>query len=182
MNKTSLGMKLTALAGAAMLAVSAISPASAHFGVSASSTAAGAYTLLTFSSGHGCDGSAWNKVAIQIPEEIAVVRPAMKAGWTIETTAEESTNAAGEAVEKVTSITFTASAPEFVVPEHFYDDFRVQVQLPETVGEVLYFPVVQTCEVGENAWIEIPAEGQDGEDLEFPAPSLTITEAVEESH
>ena len=182
MKISSLAVKLTAIAGAAILAVSAINPASAHFGVSATSTAAGSYTLLTFSSGHGCDGSAWNKVAIQIPEEIAVVRPAMKAGWTIETTADETTNAEGEAVEKVTSITFTASAPEFVVPEHFYDDFRVQVQLPETVGEVLYFPLVQTCEVGENPWIEVPAEGQDGVELEYPAPSLTITEAVEGSH
>lgn len=169
---------VVAVAAAAILAIAAVNPASAHFGVSAPSTAAGSYTLLTFSSSHGCDGSAWNRVAIQIPESIQTARPAMKAGWTIETTTEESTNADGETVERVTSITFTATAPEFVVPEHFYDDFRVQVQLPETVGEVLYFPLVQTCEVGENAWIEIPAEGQSSEDLELPAPSLTVTEAV----
>ncbi len=88
----------------------------------------------------------------------------------------------GEIVEKITSITFTAASPELYVTDGFYDDLRVQVQLPETVGEVLYFPLVQTCEVGENAWIEIPAEGQTEEDLELPAPSLTITEAVEDSH
>jgi uncharacterized protein YcnI len=169
---------IAAAAAAAILAVAAINPASAHFGVSASSTAAGAYSLLTFSSSHGCDGSAWNKVAIQIPESVQVARPGMKAGWTIETSAEETTNADGEAAERITSITYTASGPEFVVPEHFYDQFLVQVQLPETVGEVVYFPLVQTCEVGENAWIEIPAEGQDAEELESPAPSITITEAV----
>lgn len=177
-----LAKAMPALAAAAVLLFSAINPAGAHFGVLASTTAAGSYSLLTFSSGHGCDGSAWNEVAIQIPDSIQVVRPGMKAGWTIETTTEEITNAEGEAAERVTSITYTASAPEFVVPEHFYDEFKVQVQLPATVGEVLYFPLVQTCEVGENAWIEIPAEGQDGEDLESPAPSVTITEAVEGEH
>jgi uncharacterized protein YcnI len=177
-----LAKAISALAAAAVLTISAINPAGAHFGVSAGSTAAGAYTVLTFSAGHGCDGSAWNKVAIQIPDSVPMARPGMKAGWTIETTTEESTNADGETVEKVTSITYTASGPEFVVPERFYDEFKVQVQLPSTVGEVVYFPVVQTCEVGENAWIEIPAEGQDGEELESPAPSLTITEAVEGGH
>jgi hypothetical protein len=38
--------------------------------------------------------------------------------------------------------------------------------------------VIQTCEKGENPWTEVPAEGQDPEQLEFPAPSLTITEAT----
>ena len=49
-------------------------------------------------------------------------------------------------------------------------------------GETLYFPVIQTCEEGEAAWIEIPAEGEDGEELESPAPSITLTEAEEGGH
>jgi uncharacterized protein YcnI len=54
--------------------------------------------------------------------------------------------------------------------------------LPEAAGETVYFPLVQTCEVGESAWIEIPAEGQDSEELALPAPSITLTEATAGGH
>jgi uncharacterized protein YcnI len=49
------------------------------------------------------------------------------------------------------------------------------VSIPEdAVGQTIYFPTIQTCEDGEAAWIEIPAEGQDGEELELPAPGVAV--------
>ena len=43
--------------------------------------------------------------------------------------------------------------------------------LPEdSAGQVLAFPVVQTCAKGETAWVDLAAEGQDPEELEAPAP------------
>ncbi len=42
--------------------------------------------------------------------------------------------------------------------------------------------MIQTCEKGETDWVETPAEGQDAEELERPAPSVTITEATGDEH
>ena len=39
------------------------------------------------------------------------------------------------------------------------------------------FPTIQTCEQGEAAWIEVPADGQDGDELELPAPAFVLTAA-----
>jgi uncharacterized protein YcnI len=158
-------------------------PASAHFGVSANTTAAGSYALLTFSTSHGCDGSPTTQVTISIPEGFTLVRPGMNYGWTVEVVRDEAstvTDSHGNEINPVSEVVYTAKEP---LADGFYDSFNVQVQLPDAVGETVYFPVIQTCEVGEHAWIQIPAEGaEDGEELESPAPFITITEAVESDH
>jgi len=47
-------------------------------------------------------------------------------------------------------------------------------KLPDKPGAVIYFPVIQQCAKGESRWIEIPAQGQTGEDLKRPAPALIL--------
>lgn len=74
----------TTLAGATLLALSAPLAASAHVEVDPSSTAAGSYSLLTFSLGHGCDGSATTGITIDIPETITSVTPTVNPGWDID--------------------------------------------------------------------------------------------------
>ncbi len=54
--------------------------------------------------------------------------------------------------------------------------------MPDAEGTTLVFPIVQTCEEGESAWIEEPAEGQSADDLELPAPGFTITEGGDDGH
>lgn len=158
-------------------------PAAAHVHVDADTTASGSSALLRFSFSHGCDGSATTEIAIAIPDEVESVSPGMNYGWTVEKVADESaTPAAGDhgASAKVTEVVYTAKEP---VADGFYDELVLQVRLPEGMeGETLYFPVIQTCEEGEAAWIEIPAEDEDGEELESPAPSITLTEAEEGGH
>jgi uncharacterized protein YcnI len=166
----------------ALLTMSGIVPASAHVGLDADTTAAGSGSLLTFSFSHGCDGSATTEVAISIPEEIASVSPGMNYGWTVEKVTDDSATPVadeghGEGGGRVTEVIYTAKEP---VADGFYDALVLKVTLPEGAeGETIYFPTIQTCEEGEAAWIEIPAEGQDGDDLESPAPSITVTEAEE---
>ena len=53
-----------------------------------------------------------------------------------------------------------------------YDEFEIRAQMPDTEGETIYFPVVQTCEEGEHAWIQIPEEG--GPEAESPTPGVTL--------
>jgi uncharacterized protein YcnI len=169
--------------GMTAIVLSTAMPASAHFGVTANTTAAGSYALLNFSTSHGCEGSPTTQVTISIPEGFTLVRPGMNYGWTVEVVRDEAktvTDSHGNETNPVSEVVYTAKEP---LADGFYDSFNVQVQLPDMVGETIYFPVIQTCEVGENAWIQIPAEGdEDGEELESPAPSITITEATESGH
>ncbi len=170
---------LVAVGSAAIIALAAISPASAHVTASASNTAAGAYTLVTFGFGHGCGESATTEIAIQIPESLTAVSPGMNYGWTVEKVFEDLATPipdghGGEYTERVSEVVYTAKEP---VPNGFYDSFELSLRLPEdAAGQTLYFPTVQTCEEGETAWIEIPEEGQSGDDLESPAPAIVVTE------
>jgi uncharacterized protein YcnI len=190
MQLTNTFRRLTVAAGIAGLsALTIAAPTSAHVVASPTSTAAGSYSLVTFSFSHGCEGAGTTQIAIQIPEGIETVRPAMHPGWTIERVfdeVEEATPVAGEEGGhggehgRVNTVIFTAKE---VVPDGFYDAVAIQVRLPEAeVGETLYFPTVQTCESGENAWIQIPAEGESGDELDSPAPKIVLTDATESGH
>ena len=168
---------LVGIVAAALLMVSTLGAASAHVTVKADSTAAGSYSVLTVAFSHGCDGSATTKIAISVPEEIANIKPGMNYGWTVEKITDDSATPAagshGEATPRVSEIVYTAKEP---VADGFYDQFLLQVQIPKDAeGDTIYFPVVQTCEEGETAWVQIPAEGQSSDDLDAPAPSITVT-------
>lgn len=151
-------------------------PASAHVEVTPSTTVAGEYALLTFSVPHGCDGSATTKVAIDIPEGIDVVTPTVNDGWTIEKQTEP---VPGEGTEndRTSRVTYTAKTP---LPDGYRDAFELSVPLPTEAGRTLRFPTMQTCEKGETNWNQVAKEGEDEEDLEAPAPSITLTGAESE--
>lgn len=74
--------------------------------------------------------------------------------------------------ERVEQVTYTAKTP---FPDGYPAHLDLQVELPVVAtGTVLSFPTVQTCEQGEAAWTQIPAKGQDPEELESPAPSIEV--------
>ena len=84
-----------------------------------------------------------------------------------------------EVTERTSSIVYTAETP---LPDGQRDTFELSFQVPDAEGEVLSFPTIQTCEKGETAWTEVPADGQDEDELESPAPSFTILPASGEGH
>lgn len=168
-----------AAAGATVFGVA--SPAAAHVGVVPSEAPAGQSTLLTFSFGHGCDGSATTEIRIQLPETIPVVTPTVNPGWDAAKVTEALNSpvegAHGEQVtERVAEVVYTAKTP---IPDGYRDTFVLSLTLPDTPGETIYFPTIQTCEQGETAWIELPAEGQDSHDLAAPAPAVTLVAAAD---
>jgi uncharacterized protein YcnI len=175
--------------GAVPLALGAVvlglaTPASAHVTVTASSTAAGAFTVLTLSVPHGCDGSATTELAIQIPEGIDEVTPTRNPLWEVDKQLERldppvTDEEGNEITERVATVTYTAKSP---LPDGYRDAFELAMQLPDAEGTTLVFPTIQTCEKGEAAWIEVPEDGQTEDDLELPAPSVTITAAEGEAH
>lgn len=169
------------LTGAAALIVSLAgfaSPASAHVTVIPSTTTAGAYAVLQFSVGHSCENSPTTKITIQIPAQITAVTPTRTALWKIakqtETVDPPAVDSHGNTiVQRVASVTFSTEAP---LPDGYREVFELAVQLPEAKGTKLVFPTIQTCERGESAWIEVPQDGQNVEELELPAPSFIISE------
>jgi uncharacterized protein YcnI len=173
--------RLGALPLAAGLLVAGAGTAAAHVTVTPSLTSAGSYSVLTFSVGHGCDGSPTTKIAIQMPEQVLAVTPTRNPEWDVEkrmaTLDQPVEDAHGnEVTERVDQVVYTARTP---LPDGFRDTFELQLQLPDAAGETLAFPTIQTCEQGETAWIETPSAGQDAESLESPAPSFVLGEAEE---
>lgn len=151
-------------------------PATAHVSVTPGEALAGSYAVLTFSVGHGCDGSATTKVAIKLPEEILSATPTRNPFWKAKkvmvTLPEPVTDSHGTvATERVGQVVYTARTP---LPDGERDTFALSMKMPdEPAGSTLAFPVIQTCVEGQNAWIETIAPGGT-EELEAPAPTVTL--------
>lgn len=169
------------LAAAAAVTLVAAAPASAHVTVSPSDATAGAFTVLTVSVPHGCDGSPTTRIEVQIPEQILEVTPTRNPFYEVETKVTEldepvTDGDGNEVTERTSSVVYTADEP---LPDGMRDTFELSFQVPNVAGETLTFPTVQTCAKGQTAWIEVPEEGQDAEELESPAPAFEVLPAEE---
>jgi periplasmic copper chaperone A len=167
------------------LALAAGSSAAAHVTIQEDQVAAGSSAILTFAFSHGCEGSPTTKVRIQLPESIPTVAPTINPGWDAEKVTEALDTpiegSHGEQItERVSEVVYTAHTP---IEDGFRDTFELSVSIPEdAAGETIYFPTIPTCETGETAWIEIPAEGQDPEELESPAPGVEVVAGTADDH
>ena len=172
-------------AATAAIALSLASPASAHVSASVTDASAGAFTVLTLSVPHGCEGSPTTRIEIQVPESVLSVTPTRNPYYDLEATIEQldepSTDAHGnEITERTSSIVYTARTRR--CPTASATPSSCPSRCPDAEGEVLAFPTIQTCEKGETAWTQVPADGQDEDELESPAPSFTILPASGEGH
>jgi len=129
--------------------------ASAHIDPDPIAMQAGTSGTVQFKVEHGCDGSPTTDMKFQIPAGVTGVTAVDKDGWTATVT--------GDTLE-------FAGGP--LAPDA-EDHFDISFTAPTTAGDI-NFKVVQTCEVGEIPWLEIPVEGQP--EPENPAPTSKITE------
>lgn len=179
MKRTTLAASAASLT-AALLVLAAPVAANAHVSVTPSSAQAGATAQLTFSVGHGCDGSATTALTFTIPEEIVSVTPTVNPNWDVTKTSVDMPNPVTDAhgtslTKRVGEVIYTAKQP---LADGFRDTVTLQLTLPaDSAGESLAFGVVQTCEVGETAWVDVAADGQDASELDHPAPIVTVTDA-----
>lgn len=163
----SLSLLLTAAASLAGAA-----PALAHITLADPQATTGAYYTSAFKVTHGCAGSATTALRIEVPEPIAIAKPQPKTGWTIEIEhaplAQPVKGEGGQvSTQRVTAITWRGR-----LSDDNWDQFGFFAKLPDAPGK-LYFPAIQTCEQGEQRWIEVPTPGQTGR-LAHPAPGLII--------
>ncbi|MGB0101512.1 MAG: YcnI family protein [Nocardioides sp.] len=170
-------------AAAAALTLAVAAPASAHVTATPTETAAGAYTVVSFSVGHGCEGSPTTEIAISMPESVYAVTPTRNPLYEVEKSMEQLDEPIADAhgneiTQRVDQVVYTAITP---LPDGERDTFELSLQLPaDAAGETLAFPTVQTCEKGENPWTEVAEEGAD--EPEFPAPVVSVTEATDDGH
>ena len=165
MKTTNTVMSVSAVSAGVLLALAAPMSASAHVSASATSTAAGSYTVVTFAVPHGCDASATTKITIDIPESILSVTPTVNANWTISETKEPLESAVEDVTERDAQVIYTALTP---LPDGQRDTFELSLKLPDgEAGDVVEFPVTQDCVEGQTLWV--------GDEV----PSVTLTAAVE---
>jgi uncharacterized protein YcnI len=117
-------------------------------------------------------------IKVQFPDLVSVsVMPVP--GWEYKVTKrklDEPMDFFGEEVTEVTdTIEWTGGT---VKPGEFFE-FPVSVKLPAKgeLGDLLFFPATQTYEGGEVVkWIEKPEKEGSAEELEHPAPSVTLVD------
>lgn len=165
-------------AGTTMLALSG--PAMAHIVLQVKDAQVGAAYRAVLVVGHGCGEEATTGVRVQVPEGFYNVKPLPKPGWTIETvTGPYETpflNHGTEITEGVTEISWTGGN----LPNDFFDEFTFRGTFGGALeeGSTFHFPVIQTCGSLEDAWIDQSG----GDDVEFPAPSVTLSPAAGHAH
>lgn len=172
--------RLARILGVTAATFVALAPmAAAHVSVNPGEATKGGYTALAFRVPNERDDAGTTSFETTIPEEtpIASVRVRPTPGWTHEVemvTLDEPLDLHGrEVTEVVGKITWTGGT----VNPGEYEEFNMSAgPLPEDADEIV-FPSIQTYEGGEVVrWIE------EGEDVERPAPVLTLVNAEDEGH
>jgi uncharacterized protein YcnI len=174
--------RLAALA-VALSALAVPAAAQGHVFLQQTEEPADGYPILDFVVPHGCDGSPTTSITVQFPKSVPSVTPEAVPGWNVSTKEgpKDEVELFDETITKgVSEVTWTATG------EPLADDqllrFGAEAKLPATEGETIYFPTIQKCEQGETRWIQIPAEGEDPESLESPAPALPLTAPAGDEH
>ena len=127
---------------------------SAHIDPDPIAMQAGTSATVAFKVEHGCDGSPTNDMKFQIPAGVTDAVGDTKDGWT----------------STVTGDTLEFKGGPLAADQA--DHFDITFTAPAQPGDIR-FPVIQTCEQGELAWIEVPVEG--AAEPEHPAPTIEIT-------
>jgi uncharacterized protein YcnI len=155
--------------------VLAFAGAEAHVAVSPDTGAPGGELRIALDVEHGCSGAATTAIRVRLDDRIVVARPMAKPGWSVQVTHQKVTQPDGSAIDAPREIAWTGGS----IPGDFYDEFVMLVQLPAGMpGSVVYFPVVQECGATTVRWIELPLAGEDPATLDFPAPSITLTDGT----
>jgi len=163
----------------ALAAIAVSGPALAHATLETGEAPVGSTYKAVFRVPHGCEGLPTTTVRVQIPEGFIAAKPMPKPGWTLEKVkgayAKSYDYHGTPLTEGLKEVIWSGGS----LADDEYDEFVVRGTLSADlpVGEMFHFPIVQECPEGKaERWIEIPAAGQDGHDLEMPAPGIRLLE------
>jgi periplasmic copper chaperone A len=125
--------------------------AQAHIEPKPALVKAGAKVVVSFTVEHGCGTSPTTKLQIRIPSGVKVANPTGPKSMV--------TSISGDVV------TFEGAAPGK------NRKVFLTVEFPKSPG-VVVFPIVQTCKVGKESWIQVPNAADPKPN--FPAPQITV--------
>jgi uncharacterized protein YcnI len=169
------GLLMTRLPTKLLVLLFGMVPASAmgHVVFSEQQAVPGGYYTGFLRVGHGCGNSPTAALRVSIPEGVISAKPQPKPGWTLRIDKVPLTKpvlgeGGAQITERVAAITWTG-----VLPVDQFDQFGLSLKLPGTTGP-LYFPTVQRCETGENAWTTIPHSPEQWHQETRPAPMLML--------
>lgn len=146
-------------------------PAFAHATLEVQEAQLGAGYKAVLRVPHGCGTEATHTVRIQIPEGFFNVKPMPKPGWTLETV-----TGPYEGAYDNHGTLMTEGVKEIVwsggnLPNEWYDEFVFRGTFAPTLEPgTFYFPAIQECATGEEAWIDVTG----AEDAQMPAPSVEL--------
>ena len=162
---------------AACAALAGANASFSHVVLQDPAAAAGSSYRATLRVGHGCEGSPTTEIKVTIPPGFNGAQPMPKPGWTLYThvgkLAQPYESHGTKYTEGVLEIRWLANGPENALPHAFYDEFVLRGTTPTKPGP-LWFKVLQTCETGSNAWVEVPAAGSSTKGLKMPAALLEV--------
>lgn len=158
-------------AAVAVATFSVAVPSFAHTTLEVRQATIGSSYKAVLRPGHGCQGEPTIVLRVQIPEGFFNVKPMPKAGWQLETVIGpyENTyeNHGATLTEGVKEIIWSGGE----LPDDWYDEFIFRGTFADSLQPgSFYFPTVQECPNGEDAWIDTSG----AEDAEKPAPRLEL--------
>ncbi|MFW0785494.1 YcnI family protein [Gordonia sp. CPCC 206044] len=152
------------LAAVAAASLTGIGAASAHVTANAPTVTQGGYGVVTLVVPNESDTAATTELTVTLPK-LKSARPEVMTGW-------KTTVAKDPATEEVTSITWTALPGTPGVPVGEFAQFRISGG-PFPEQDSVPLPASQTYADGEKVDWSQPM-GDNGEEPEHPAPTLTL--------
>jgi periplasmic copper chaperone A len=167
-------MKIKAVLLGVVAALVLVQAAAAHVTLNPNEWEAGGFARFAVRVPNERDNADTIEVTLRFPQSIISASFQQVPGWerTIEMEPlDEPIEEEGDRItEHIASVTWSGGR---IRPGEF-EEFGVSFQVPETPGEELVFPALQTYSNGEVVrWVEPP-------DGESPAPIVTVTEPAEE--
>jgi uncharacterized protein YcnI len=169
------------LAGTMLGVLVAAAPASAHVTVSSADATKGGEAQITFRVPNEKDTASTTKVEVDFPDDAPIASVAIKPvpGWTAQTETRKldkpvTDDDGAQITEVVSKITWTAGAGAAIGAGQFQEFVVSAGPLPEV--DSLVFKALQTYSDGDVVrWIDVPSAGVSADQLEHPAPTLTLT-------
>ena len=176
----------TVLSVAATATVLGAAPAFAHVTAQPGNAVQGSYSVVSLRVPNESDTAGTVKLEVTLPADhpLRSVRTTPVPGWTATTTkaAIDPPVQVGESTvsEAVRTVTWTANPGTRIGPGEFLE-FPLSVGPLPTGVEEIALPAVQTYDDGEVVAWDQPMN-PDGSEPERPAPTLTLTPAVDDGH
>jgi uncharacterized protein YcnI len=163
---------------AAAVAAAAIVPAAAqaHVTLNPRSVTADSFARLDVRVPNERDRASTTKIAVSFPAGFASVAWKPVWGWRAKVTkaklAAPIKTDEGEVTERVSKITWTATAKRYQIVPGSFEEFGLSTRIPNTPGKALSFPALQTYSNGE----VVRWTGAQGTDT--PAPVVNVVAAT----